>query len=70
MIDTFTTPYRIDKKIATWDGEWTAEQIDNGEAPSPKLVETSSTWFENIDGVPTEIIDPKRIEELERKISE
>lgn len=69
-MDMIRVPFRIDKKIATWDGSYTADQIDSGEAGEPDRVDTSVGWFENIDGVPTEITDPKRIEELERKVSE
>jgi len=65
-MDTATFPYKIDFMIQTYKGDWTSEQIDAGEAPEP-TVESSSTWYEKIDGVEVEITDAKRIAELEER---
>jgi len=65
-MDTGRFPYKLDFMIQTYEGDWTAEQIDAGEAPEP-TVQSSSGWYEKIDGVEVEITDPKRIAELEER---
>lgn len=67
-MDKFDKPYRVEFKEATYQGDWTAEQIDNGEAGEP-VVNTVSMWFENTPQGPQEITDEKRIKQLEDRLA-
>jgi hypothetical protein len=63
-VDDIKVPYKVEFKVATFEGEWTAEQIENGEAPEPRI-DISSAWYEPTPDGPIQITDPVRIQELE-----
>lgn len=67
-MDTMTMPYKIAVAIATYDGDWTAEQIDAGEAGQP-AIQTREQWVEPGPDGPVIVIDPVRIAALEQQIS-
>lgn len=66
-MERITVPYKAETRIATFQGEWTAEQIDNGEAGEP-FIEVHSDWYEPTDEGFVVVTDPSRIEELEKTI--
>lgn len=59
-----SVPYKVEIQVATFEGDWTADQIDNGEAGPPKL-ERQVDWYEPTADGPRKITDESRIEELE-----
>ena len=66
-MERITVPYKAVTQIATFQGDWTAEQIDNGEAGEP-TIETFEEWYEPTDEGFVRVTDPSRIEELEKTI--
>lgn len=58
-------PYKVSTQILTFEGDWTAEEIDAGLAGEPTKVETDETWYEPSENGPVVVTDPKRIAELE-----
>lgn len=67
-MDTIDLPYKVEFKVETYEGEWTADEIATGSAGAPR-VEIVTAWFENSPDGPVEITDPKRIQELETTIN-
>lgn len=63
-MDNTKVPYKVRHEVATFQGDWTAEQIDNGEAGEP-TIEVDEQWYDE-DHNP--IHDPERIAELEESI--
>lgn len=63
-MENIKVPYRVDLQVATFEGEWTAEQIDSGEAGKAARTETQSVWYEPTENGPVEITDPERLREL------
>lgn len=66
-MEKITVPYKVETSIATFQGEWTAEQIDAGLAGEP-TVETHEQWFEPSPDGPVIITDTTRIRELEETL--
>lgn len=64
-MEEIRVPYKVKSHIATYQGEWTADQIEKGEAGEPSI-EVYEQWYENIDGRAVPITDPLRIAELEQ----
>jgi hypothetical protein len=67
-MDTITVPHKIRIEVATYQGEWTAEQIAAGEAGTPTITITE-TWYEPGPAGSKEIVDPLRIDALEATTS-
>lgn len=68
-MDSITVPYKISTMIETYEGDWTAEQIDAGLAGEPRL-DVHEEWCENTPEGRRTIVDPQRIAELEARIKE
>lgn len=69
-MDTMHAPYKVATSIATYGGDWTAEQIDAGEAGDPSGIETDAHWYEETPDGPVEITDPARIAALDAALNE
>jgi hypothetical protein len=68
-MDQLAQPYKVATSIVTYGGDWTAEQIDAGEAGDPSGIETDSAWWEPGSDGPIEVTDPARIAALDALIS-
>jgi len=66
-MDNITVPHRIETEVKTFEGDWTAEQIEAGLAGEPRI-ETHVAWYEPTPDGPREITDADRIRELEASI--
>lgn len=66
-MDKVSVPHKVETKIATFEGDWTAEQIDAGLAGEPRI-ESHVAWYEPTADGPQEVTDPVRIQELEDSI--
>ena len=66
-MDQFTVPHKVRTEVATFEGEWTAEEIDAGLAGDP-VIESSEEWYEPSADGPVLVTDPERIRELESKL--
>lgn len=69
-MEQLATPYKVATSIATYSGDWTAEQIDAGEAGDPTGIETDSAWWEPGPDGPLEVTDPARIAALDATLNE
>lgn len=67
-MDTSKIPYKVEFQVATFEGDWTAEQIDNGEAPEP-TIDKHVEYYEPTPHGPKKVTDPSRIAELEERIN-
>lgn len=68
MTDGIMVPYKVGIRIKTFEGDWTQEQIDSGEAIQTDE-QFSETWYQPGPDGPTEITDPERIAELEAAVA-
>jgi hypothetical protein len=66
-MEKITVPYKVETQVATFQGEWTAEEIDAGLAGEP-TIERHVQWFEPSPDGPVEVHDDARIAELEDSI--
>lgn len=64
-MEKIRVPYKMGSHIATFAGEWTAEEIDAGLAGEPTSIEIEEAWYEPNGELVT---DSARIAELERTI--
>ena len=67
-MENIRVPYKAETQVLTFEGDWTAEEIDAGLAGDPTNVEVSETWFEPTEDGPVPVTDPQRIDELEAKL--
>jgi hypothetical protein len=69
-MDKLAQPYRVATSITTYSGDWTADQIDAGEAGDPSGIETDAHWYEDGPDGPVEMTDPARIAALNATLNE
>lgn len=69
-MEQLAQPYKVATSIATYGGDWTAEQIDAGEAGDPTGIETDAHWYEETPDGTVEVTDPARIAALESALNE
>jgi len=69
-MDYTQVPHKVSTKIVTYEGDWTAEEIDNGLAGEPKAIEVFDEWYEPSADGPVRVTDPTRIEELEARVDQ
>lgn len=67
-MESATVPYKISTSIATYAGDWTAQQIDAGAAGEP-VIERHDQWYEPGPDGPVPVTDPARIAALDQQIS-
>lgn len=68
-MDSINIPYKVTSMIDTYEGDWTAAEIDAGLAGEPHRV-VHEEWCENTADGRKVITDPERIAQLEAKIKE
>jgi hypothetical protein len=66
-MDITKVPYKVRTEVATFEGEWTAEEIDAGLAGESR-VEVHEQWFKPSERGPLLVSDPEEIAELEARI--
>lgn len=68
-MDRIGSTYKAQVRIATYQGDFTAEQIASGEAGEPTSIEDGpEQWYETAaDGTSVAITDPARILDLEER---
>lgn len=67
-MEKITVPHKIRTEVATFTGEWTAEEIDAGLAGEP-TIEAEEAWYEPSPNGPVRVTDEKRIQELEERLA-
>ena len=68
-MDSITIPYKVRYEEATYQGDWTAEDIDAGHAGTPTVV-VHEEWYEPTENGPRLITDGDRIRALEAGIAQ
>lgn len=67
-MDTLTISHKFRVEVRTWPGDWTAAQLDAGDAGPATETLTREQWYEpGPDGAPVEVTDPARIAELDAR---
>lgn len=69
-MDRLNKPYRVDTQVLTFEGEWTAEEIDAGVAGEPHESQITSEWYQPTSDGPVQITDAHRIAELEQRLAD
>lgn len=67
-MERVTVPHKVRREIATFKGDWTAEEIDAGLAGEP-VVDVKEEWYEPSPSGPVLITDEERIQELEERLA-
>jgi hypothetical protein len=65
-MDKINVPYKVTTQIVTFEGDWTAEEIDAGLAGEATRIDTDDTWYEPGENGHVVVTDPARIAELEK----